>query len=436
MSTLFEHAGLAPASVPLAERMRPQSLDDLLGQPSLAQDSALRAAIEAGEAPSLVLWGPPGSGKTTLAHLIAKGSGARHITLSAVSSGVADVRAATERARQDRRLGAETLLFIDEVHRFSKAQQDALLPSVEAGDIRFIGATTENPSFAVNNALLSRVQVVQMRRLEEPALEHLLRRALHDAERGIGSMNVNAEDDALAAIAAHADGDARRALLLLEQAANDARRRKAQLDLAAVRRSIQGHYLTHDRSGEQHYNVTSAFIKSLRGSDSDAALYWMMRLLEAGEDPAFVMRRMLIFASEDVGNADSTALQVAVAADHAVQRLGMPEALHSLAQCCCYLACAPKCNASYKGWKKAQEAVHEKGALPVPLHLRNPVTKLMKDAGYGDNYRYPHDEGGYSEGVVYLPDELAGETSREGARGEGNKRSQKLAEAKPRPSSE
>jgi putative ATPase len=399
------------ADAPLADRMRPQRLSDMVGQLHLLADGKLlRTAIAADRVPSMVLFGPPGTGKTTLARVIAQETDVRFVTLSAVLSGVPDLRAAVKEAREYRRIHAQrTLLFVDEIHRFNKAQQDALLPHVEDGTVILIGATTENPSFAINAALLSRARVFELLPLSEGDIVMLLERALTDGARGLGAMGLHADLDCLAQIARSVQGDARRALDVLEAAARfTAKLALVELTLGAVEEALAHRTLVHDKSGEGHYNVVSAFIKSMRGSDPDAALYWMFRMLEAGEDPSFVLRRMLIFASEDIGNADPRALQLAVAADQAFQRLGMPEGLHTLGQCCIYLASAPKSNASYLGWQAAQQDVREHGALPVPRKLRNAVTKLMKASGYGEGYRYPHDEGGHAAGETYLPDELVG----------------------------
>jgi putative ATPase len=408
---LFEHTQKKGEGAPLADRMRPSTLAEMVGQEHLVgAGKLLRSAIEADRVPSMVLWGPPGTGKTTLARAIAHETKARFETLSAVLSGVAELRAVVKQAREQKQLyGKRTLLFIDEIHRFNKSQQDALLPHVEDGTVILIGATTENPSFAINAALLSRARVFELMPLSEQDIALLLARALADRERGLGALAVRASEQTLAQIAHGAQGDARRALDVLETAARFAAERgDRELDLGAVKEALAAGSLLHDKSGEGHYNVVSAFIKSMRGSDPDAALYWLMRMLEAGEDPLFVLRRMLIFASEDIGNADPRALQVAVAADQAFQRLGMPEGLHTLGQCCVYLASAPKSNASYLAWQEAQRDVREHGALPVPLKLRNAPTKAMKEWGYGKGYRYPHDEGGHAQGETYLPDALAG----------------------------
>ena len=414
---LFEHAAdKDPTGVPLADRMRPRSLGEVVGQsPLIGPGRLLSTAIARDQVPSMVLWGPPGTGKTTLARVMAAETKARFETLSAVLAGVAELRAVVKTAADQRAMhGRRTLLFVDEIHRFNKSQQDALLPHVENGTVTLIGATTENPSFAVNAALLSRAGVLELKSLSEADVGVLLERALSDAERGLGKEGVVAEPEALALLAAHAQGDARRALSALEVATRFAQAREAEgetktrtITAEVAREALASNVLVHDKSGEAHYNVVSAFIKSLRGSDPDAALYWMMRMLEAGEDPLFVLRRMLIFASEDIGNADPQALVLAVAADTAFQRLGMPEGLHTLGQCCVYLACAPKSNASYLAWQAAREDVKERGSLEVPRKLRNAVTGHMKEAGYGEGYRYPHDEGGHAAGETYLPDALA-----------------------------
>jgi putative ATPase len=400
--------GRPAPGAPLAERMRPRALGEIAGQAHLvAHGAPLRALIGAGTLPSLLLWGPPGCGKTTLARLVAQaapGRAANFVALSAVSAGVKEVREVIADAERARRSGERTVLFLDEIHRFNRAQQDALLPHVESGVITLIGATTENPSFEVIGPLLSRCRVFTLRALAASDLLALILRALAEPERGYGG-EIAAEPDALAAIADAADGDARRALGMLETSVAFLRTRGAispagtgenasarpTLTLELARRAIGERTLLHDRDREEHYNVASAFIKSLRASDPDAALYYLARLLDAGDDPLFAARRMLIFASEDVSNADPAALPLAVACHQAVERLGMPEARIPLAQAATYLACAPKSNASYLALGRASEAVAKFGSAPVPMHLRNAVTALMKREGYGAGYEYAHD---------------------------------------------
>jgi putative ATPase len=402
---LFEHAGQKDqqAQAPLAERMRPTTLADFVGQEHLTGEGRfLRRAIEQDQVPSLILWGPPGTGKTTLARVIAQSTGAAFESLSAVLSGVKDIRETVGRAQDRWKMNRQrTLLFIDEIHRFNKAQQDALLPHVEKGTVTLIGATTENPSFEVNAALLSRCRVVTLRGLEEDELTSVMRRAL-ESPKGLGG-KVQVEDEALEFIAQAAGGDARKALTALEVAAAYG---GARVDKRAAEESLQQKMLLYDKAGEEHYNVVSAFIKSMRGSDVDAALYWMARMLEAGEDPVFVFRRMVIFASEDIGNADPRALGVAVDALHAFELVGMPEGVLPLTQAVTYLALAPKANTVLTAYGAARAAVTEQGALPVPLHLRNAPTKLMKGMGYGGGYKYPHNFEGHYVPEDYLPEAL------------------------------
>ena len=406
---LFDHR--ARASAPLAERMRPSSLADVVGHRELiCANGPLARAIAADRLPSVILWGPPGAGKTTLAQVIAASTRATFVAFSAVLGGVAEVRVIVEHARERRAIGAgRTILFVDEIHRFNKAQQDAFLPHVEDGTVTLIGATTENPSFALNAPLLSRCTVFRLEAIDKEDLVQMMRRALAHPE-GLGG-RLAVDEDALFAIAELARGDGRRSLNLLEVASEQAERAGLpSVDVAQVA-AVAGHRtLLYDKAGEEHHNVTSAFIKSMRGSDPDAAVYWMMRMVEAGDDPLFILRRMIIFASEDVGNADPRALELTVAGDAAFRRLGLPEGIYPMAQTAIYLACAPKSNAATVAWHRAKERIEATGALPVPLHLRNAPTTLMKEHGYGDGYRYAHDEqDGFARGAAYLPEALAGE---------------------------
>jgi len=394
---------------PLADRMRPRALDEVLGQEHLLGAGAvLRSAIETGELHSMILWGPPGSGKTTLARLMAHTAGARFVAFSAVLSGVKEIRevvAEAERARQRTR----TILFVDEIHRFNRAQQDAFLPHVETGTIVLVGATTENPSFEVNSALLSRCRVYVLRPLGEDGLVAIMRRALGDAARGLAGLGAEVDDDALRLIAGLANGDARAALNVLEVAvgrvpAGDRRRVTA----ASVREAAQKKTLLYDKSGEEHYTLISALHKSLRDSDPDAALYWLTRMLEAGEDRLYLARRLVRFASEDVGNADPQALLLTLAAKEAYDFLGDPEGELALAQATLYLALAPKSNAVYVAYDAAQTDVRERPAEPVPFHIRNAPTRLMKDLGYGAGYQYAHDAPDARVDQDDLPEALRG----------------------------
>ncbi len=433
---LFEQAGRrgrlgSEKAAPLADRMRPVHLDEVVGQAHLlAKGKWLREAIEKDRLGSLILWGPPGVGKTSLAQVIARSTKRRFVPFSAVLGGVPDLRIILKEAEEERTfVGQATILFVDEIHRFNKAQQDAFLPHVERGTITLIGATTENPSFSVNAAVLSRSRVLRLEALSESDLLGLMKRALSDDERGAARSGVVFSEAAMRSMVQAARGDARRALGLLE-AAIDQFRHDEQDDASAVAdgdgtsnepavpRVIEPHELDslienktllYDKAGEEHYNVVSALIKSMRGSDPDAAIYWLMRMVDAGDDPLFILRRLMIFASEDVGNADPRALSVAVAADQAFRRMGMPEGLYPMAHACLYLASCPKSGAVGQAWHRARAMIEERGALPVPKKLRNAPTKLMKSEGYGSGYKYAHDfEEGFVPGETYLPDEIAG----------------------------
>jgi putative ATPase len=411
--SLFDAGGAEapPPEAPLAARMRPRTLDEVVGQDeAIGPGTPLRGALAAGRLPSLILWGPPGSGKTSLARLLAEGVGAELRALSAVESGVAELRAAIAEAQALRRAGRRLVVFVDELHRWSKAQQDAILPHVESGLVTLIGATTENPSFEVNAALLSRCRVVRLRPLDEAAMATILRRAVADRERGLGQLGVELAPDALEHLVAAAGGDARVALTALELAAlataPDARGRRV-LTRQAVARALGRRELRHDRAGDAHYDTVSALIKSVRGSDPDAALFWLARMLEAGEDPLFVARRLVILAAEDVGLADPQALPLAVAAWQAAHFLGLPEGHLPLAEATLYLALAPKSNSVLRAYAAAAEDARAHPEAEVPLHLRNAVTGLDRALGYGRGYRYAHDYEGGVAPQQHLPDVLA-----------------------------
>jgi putative ATPase len=412
--SLFSDEDLPPAPAapaPLAERMRPRTFDEFVGQHELlAPGKPLREAIERDLLQSIILWGPPGTGKTTLARIIADRTKARFVSFSAVLSGIKEIREVMSEAERTRRAtGRRTIVFIDEIHRFNKAQQDAFLPRVEAGDIVLIGATTENPSFEVNAALLSRSKVFVLRGLTTEEVAAIVERALADPERGPGGQPVEMSPEAVRAIAVYANGDARSALNLLElsvaSAPVDAGVR--HVDQARVEQAIQRRTLLYDKSGEEHYNLISALHKSMRNSDPDASVYWLARMLEAGEDPLYVARRLVRFASEDVGNADPQALAITIAAKDAVHFMGMPEGNTALAQAAIYLATAPKSNAVYEAYGRAAEDAQTDVAQPVPLHLRNAPTRLMKQLDYGKGYRYAHDEADAIADMSCLPDALA-----------------------------
>ena len=397
-----------PETTPLADRMRPRNFDEVLGQDHLvARGAPFRAAIESGRPPSALLWGPPGVGKTTIARLVAEAAGLRFVPFSAVLSGIKEIRDVMKEAQASRKIGRRTLVFVDEIHRFNKAQQDAFLPYVEAGDIVLLGATTENPSFEVIPALLSRMAVHVLKPLGPEHTVTLLERALDDDARGLKKLGLSLETGVIDDLAAFADGDGRKALNALEAVArNAASEGQARLVRADLKRVLEKQLL-YDKSGEQHYDVISAFIKSVRNSDPDAAIYWLARMLEAGEDPIFVARRLVVLASEDIGLADPRALPLAVAAFQGTHLIGLPEAKFLLSEATLYLALAAKSNSSKTSYANAVKDIQERPNEPVPMHLRNAVTGLMGRLGYGAGYRYAHDDAGAGE-MSCLPAGLAG----------------------------
>jgi putative ATPase len=412
---MFEHQfeEQLKQEAPLATRMRPTAFHDFVGQEHLVGPGhVLRKAIEAGQLPSFILWGPPGSGKTTLAFIIANTTDSHFSPVSAVNAGVADLRRIIDEAKERRKMNLQkTILFIDEIHRFNKAQQDAVLPFVEDGTVTLIGATTENPSFEVISPLLSRSQVLTLNPLTEDEIRILILRALKDRLKGLGELNVELDNDALSHLIAMSNSDARVALNALETAAlttppdADGKRR---ISLSTIEDAIQHPALRYDKAGEEHYDLISALHKSMRGSDPDASIYWLARMLESGEDPLYIARRLVRFASEDVGMADPQALVIAMAAQQAVHFVGMPEADLALAEAAVYLATAPKSNSLYQAYSQVQEEIKQGSGEPVPLHLRNPVTPLMKDMGYGKDYKYAHDYPGHFVPQHHLPDSLQG----------------------------
>jgi putative ATPase len=398
-------------SMPLAARMRPRTFDEFVGQDDLlGPGRALRRAVESDAVPSMILWGPPGCGKTTLAEIVARSTGSYFERISAVSAGVADLRRIVAESRTRLLAGRRSVLFIDEIHRFNKAQQDAVLPYVEDGTVTLIGATTENPSFEVNSALLSRARVFVLTQLSDAQVEVVVDRALTDSERGLGELHARLEDDARATLVGLANGDARTALNALEFAVASTPERDGHRTVTSeiVREAMQRRGTAYDKGGDAHYDTISAFIKSIRASDPDAATYWLARMLDGGEDPSFVARRLVILASEDVGLADSRGLQVAVAAQQAAHFVGMPEAFYPLTHATLYLATAPKSNSVGRAYGAAMADVLETRNEPVPLHLRNAPTGLMRDLGYGRDYHYAHDD--YDVEQVNLPGNLAGTT--------------------------
>jgi len=389
---------------PLAERMRPKTLADFLGQNKIIGDGRmLRQSIESGSIPSIILWGPPGTGKTTLALIIASEMNYEFIQFSAVVSGVKDLREVIKKAKENKMFDKRTILFIDEIHRWNKAQQDALLPHIEDGTITLIGATTENPSFEVRSALLSRCRVFVLESLSSDSIKQIIKRTLSDNEIGLGSLGVEMDDEVLEIMAKMSNGDARTALNVLEYASSINRK----IDLGVIKESFQKSHLRYDKNGDEHYNIISALHKSMRGSDENAALYWLARMIEAGEDALYIARRLVRFASEDIGLANSRALEQAVAAYQACHFIGLPESNVILAQVVVYMAKCKKSNSLYVAYRKVREDIRETGNLPVPVHLRNAPTTFMKDLDYAKDYKYSPDHG-YGEEQNYFPEEMKG----------------------------
>src|SRR5882762_6074844 len=396
---------------PLADRMRPRTLDEFVGQEHIVgPGKPLRLQIERDDPGSIIFWGPPGTGKTTLAKIIAHVTKAEFIEFSAVLSGIKEIKQVMAEAERARQYGTRTILFIDEIHRFNRAQQDAFLPHVEKGNIRLIGATTENPSFEINSALLSRCRVYVLKALTEDQVAKLLQRALSDKDRGLGNLNVTAADDILRLIAVYTNGDARAACNVLEVSVALARDTGGVITEEIAKAALQKRVLLYDKAGEEHYNLISALHKSVRNSDPDGALYWLARMLEAGEDPLYIARRVVRMAVEDIGLADPQALALCMAARDAVDFIGMPEGNLALAQAVVYLSVAPKSNALYTAYGAVQEDIERTASEPVPLHLRNAPTGLMKGLGYGQGYRYAHDEEGKVADMQSLPDSLRNRT--------------------------